>query len=181
MSRRLLSSFETLSRWPRPTRQTVSRARGTPVTHTDVPLSPSLVSRQPAERVRQGPTAVRGDLGLGPDQSQRLHGLPVVRDLGAAEGGCRWLVRSPCPRGPCPRGLCPRGPCPRGPCPRAALRVARPAGGAGGDRPRAPGAEMPPPVAVPAGVAHVALALNDKTTKGNRSCRYLKLKSGRFP
>lgn len=54
---------------------TCSRRRGDP---RGRPLSLSL---QPAEGIGQGQEAVGGDLGLGPDQPERLHGVLVVRDL----------------------------------------------------------------------------------------------------
>jgi len=48
---------------------------------------------QPPEGSRQGPPAVGGDLGLGPDQPQRLHGLAVLRHLGAPQAGSGRMVR----------------------------------------------------------------------------------------
>lgn len=48
--------------------------------HSDRPASVFFLV-QPAERVGQRQTTVRGDLGLGPDQPQRLHGVLVVWDF----------------------------------------------------------------------------------------------------
>ncbi|KAH0631728.1 hypothetical protein JD844_019478 [Phrynosoma platyrhinos] len=47
-----------------------------------------------AERVRQGPEVVCGDLGLGPDQQERFHGVALLWDLGAAEGRSGRLLLS---------------------------------------------------------------------------------------
>lgn len=78
--------------------------------HVDGPLS---LSPQPAEGIGQGPEAVRGDLGLGPDQPERLHGVLVVRDLRAAEGRRRRLVR-PASRGAPGPGAAPQAGVERG-------------------------------------------------------------------
>lgn len=45
------------------------------------------------ERERQGPASVSGNLGLGLNQQERLHGLAVLRDLRATETRSRWMVR----------------------------------------------------------------------------------------
>lgn len=99
-----------------PVRPTRSRRRGGPrrrpawTARVDGPLS---LSPQPAEGIGQGPEAVRGDLGLGPDQPERLHGVLVVRDLRAAEGRRRRLVR-PASRGAPGPGAAPQAGVERG-------------------------------------------------------------------
>lgn len=52
----------------------------------------SFPQQQP-ERKRQRPPTVGGGVGLGPDQQERLHGFPLLRDLGAAETRRGRMVR----------------------------------------------------------------------------------------
>lgn len=59
-----------------------------------VPLfSAFFLPKQQPERKWQRPPAVSGGVGLGPDQQERLHGIPLLWDLGAAETRRGWLVR----------------------------------------------------------------------------------------
>lgn len=52
---------------------------------------------QQAEAIRQGPPSVRGGVGLGPYHQERLHGLHVVRRVGADQSASLWMVRDrPC-------------------------------------------------------------------------------------
>lgn len=51
------------------------------------------IPHQQPQRKRQRPPAVGGGVGLGPDQQERLHGVPLLWDLGAAEARRGRMVR----------------------------------------------------------------------------------------